>query len=199
MVSELTSETATARRKRVPKREARERLIQSTITLLRVLPFDEVTNQTICAEADLNPSTILQHFGTLDKLLGETALELVKRHLAKVLSADGYPTTFADPDVELRNRLVAWLLLNGDDPEQYRSHLLEDEVFIEFQKLSLQVDQRAAKAWTTVTTMLIEAYSVFKSTHAMSDEELSDVLYMIVAMRADLPSIERTLGWAPGE
>ena len=158
MVSELTSETATARRKRVPKREARERLIQSTITLLRVLPFDEVTNQTICAEADLNPSTILQHFGTLDKLLGETALELVKRHLAKVLSADGYPTTFADPDVELRNRLVAWLLLNGDDPEQYRSHLLEDEVFIEFQKLSLQVDQRAAKAWTTVTTMLIEAY-----------------------------------------
>jgi AcrR family transcriptional regulator len=184
------------RRRRVPRREARLRLIDATITLLRTLPFDEVGNQAICAEADLNPSTILQHFGTLDNLLGETAKELVRRHVEAAVASGTQPTTFGDPDVELRTRLVAWLILKGIDPDELRSGVVENEAVIDYQTTMLGVGPRTASAWTTLTTLLVEAYSVFAPTHRLAPNQVADVLDLLALMRDGLPDAEQRLGWS---
>jgi AcrR family transcriptional regulator len=196
MTIDRDSKQQRPRRRRIVKEEARVILFDATITLLRQLPFDEVTNSKICAEADLNPSTILQHFGSLSNLLAETARELIRRHLETALANPGTPTAFSDPDVALRNRLVAWLILNGHDPASFRSGILADETVMNFQKTSLQVDERMAAAWTTITTLIVEGFSVFESTHDLSTAQRADVLLAIIALRNELPVIEKKLDWA---
>jgi hypothetical protein len=67
---------------------------------------------------------------------------------------------------------------------------------MEFQKKFLQVDDRLAATWTTITTLIVEAQSVFGSIHALSPAEKNDALQLILALRNELPSIEQKLGWA---
>ena len=195
MTIEETAEPTRQRRRRVPKAEASARLIEATIKLLRERPLDQVMNQAICAEADLNPSTILQHFGTLDNLLAATAKELVGRHVTRLLAGTGIPGTLDDPDVYLRNRMVAWMLLKGSDPEEYNSHVLARPDVMAHQEQSLKVGRRTAAAWTVATTLMVEAYSIFAATHALDDEEQSDVLTLLGSFRDHLPETESTLGW----
>jgi len=195
MTTEETTEPTRQRRRRVPKAEASARLIEATITLLRERPLDQVMNQAICAEADLNPSTILQHFGTLDNLLAATAKELVGRHVTRLLAGTGIPGTLDDPDVYLRNRMVAWMLLKGSDPEEYNSHVLARPDVMAYQEQSLKVGHRTAAAWTMATTMMVEAHSIFGATHALDDQEQSDVIALLGNIREHLPETERALGW----
>jgi len=195
MTIEEITEPTRQRRRRVPKAEASARLIEATIKLLRERPLDRVMNQAICAEADLNPSTILQHFGTLDNLLAATAKELVGRHVTRLLAGTGIPGTLDDPDVYLRNRMVAWMLLKGSDPSEYNSHVLARPDVMAYQEQSLKVGRRTAAAWTVATTLMVEAYSIFAATHALDDEEQSDVLTLLGSFRDHLPETESTLGW----
>lgn len=196
MSSTQGSTVSRLRRKRLPKAQAQTLLIEATITLLGRLPFDQVTNSKICAEADLNPSTILQHFGSLNGLLAETAKYLVRRHVDKKLLVAGPTHEYSDPDVVLRNRLVAWLILNGHDAANFRSGLLGDETFMSFQKTALQVDERMAAVWTTITTLIVEGFSVFETTHELSIDESADVVLALIALRNELPFIEKKLDWA---
>ena len=195
MTIDLNTEPIRERRRRVPKAEASARLIEATIKLLRERPFDQVMNQAICAEADLNPSTILQHFGTLDQLLAAAAKELVRRYVDVFLAGNDGPETFNDPDVDLRNRLVAWMLLKGSNPAEYNSHVLERPDVIEHQEQQLKVNRRTAAAWTTATTMMVEAHSIFRGSHDLDEQEVRDILELFSAMRDQLPQIESTLGW----
>ena len=183
------------RRKRVPKAEAQKRLIEATIILLRQLPFNEVGNQVICAQADLNPSTILQHFGTLDNLLAEAAKELVDRHIDARSASGGELTTFTDPDIALRSRLVAWLVLQGYPADQLRSGIIEDESVMALQQEVLKVGPRMASAWTSITTMIIEANSILGAIHQIDEHEAADMLALMLRLRQDLPEVEVALGW----
>jgi len=196
MSSTQGSTAGRPRRKRLPKAQAQTLLIEATITLLGRLPFDQVTNSKICAEADLNPSTILQHFGSLNGLLAETAKYLVRRHVDKKLLLAGPTNEYNDPDVVLRNRLVAWLILNGHDAASFRSGLLADETLMTFQRTALQVDERMAAVWTTITTLIVEGISVFETTHDLSMDQRADVVLALVALRNELPLIEKKLDWA---
>ncbi|MEI8050780.1 MAG: hypothetical protein WCI12_05040 [Actinomycetes bacterium] len=191
-----TTPPKATRRKRVPKEQAQARLIAATIALLRRMPFDQVGNQVICAEADLNPSTILQHFGTLDALLGAATQDLVTRHVAETVGSGAYPTSLNNADVDLRNRLVAWMLLKGADPAVFRTDIMKNEDMLAFQTESLQTGKRTAIAWTTMASMLIEAYSIFQETHHLSGDEADDVLALVVTLRSRLPEVEQSLGWA---
>jgi len=183
------------RRKRVPKAEAQKRLIEATINLLRQLPFNEVGNQAICAQADLNPSTILQHFGTLDNLLAEAAKELVDRHIDARSASGGELTTFTDPDIALRSRLVAWLALQGYPADQLRSGIIEDQSVMAVQQEVLKVGPRMASAWTSITTMIIEANSILGDIHQIDEHQAADILALMLRLRQDLPEVEVALGW----
>ena len=183
------------RRTRILKDEARERLISATITLCERLPFNEVSTRMICAEAGLNPSTILQQFGTLDALLAESAKELVRRYTSDRDNWSGEPSAFSDDGIALRSRLVAWLLLKGYEPQQLRSELLTDETVMARQVAVLHVGNRMAAAWTSLTSMIVEANAIFGPTHQLSEQETQDVVQLVFAMREALPAIEEKMGW----
>ena len=195
---------APIKRRRVPrtrilKQEARARLIVATISLCERLPFNEVSTRAICAEAGLNPSTILQQFGTLNALLAEAAKELVRRYAENQANWNGEPGAFSDPGILLRSRLVAWLLLKGYEPEHLRSDLIEDDAVMARQVAALKVEQRMAAAWSSLTTMVVEANAVFGPIHQLSNEDAEDVLHLVLTLRESLPAIEEKMGWSASQ
>jgi len=53
-----------------------------------------------------------------------------------------------------------------------------------------------AAVWTTITTLIVEGISVFEPTHDLSMDQRTDVVLALVALRNELPLIEKKLDWA---
>jgi AcrR family transcriptional regulator len=177
--------------------EARQRLVDTAIELLRNRPFPEVTTRLIAEESGVNRPAILRQFGTKEALFDEVAAELSRRFAARADRATGLGM-LTDADMALRARLVAWLIGEGDDPAHFR--LEEDGP----SAIALQarlaehgpVSEKTARIFHRMAVLLAEGFLVFNDTHpTRPPEDLVAMMELFFEIRASLSSIEQKLGW----
>ena len=186
----------TARRSRVSSDEASERLIETTIAMLREVPFSELSVRTIAARADLNNSTIDRCFGSINTLFNIASNRLAVRAIVEFAdSPDLLP--YDVPDLGLSVRFRGWLLTGGTDPADLRfepgntiAQLMGDR-----QQLMRGVSPWTARVFTQVLAFLVEGYTVFNESHAIDDEIRAAMLQLVGQLSLDLPVIEERLGW----
>jgi len=185
------------RRARVSSEEASERLIETTILMLREGPFSRLSVRTIAARADLNNSTIDRCFGSIENLYRAAAHRLALQSLERLPDTPD-PSPFNDPDLGLSIRFRAWLISNGADPSAFRAQK-DDPLAAALKNRQLRlhnVSALTAQTFNQLLSFLIEGYTVFNETHALNDEIRLNMLLMILKVVEDLPSLEASLGWA---
>lgn len=185
---------ARPRRPQVRAEQARELLVESTIALLRSHPFDEVTTRRVSAASGLNVSVIVRNFGTMHQLLRACCERLVHDALARTGQV-GNPAVFFDPDIVLRNRLLAWLLGEGYDPsedglaqQQMIARLIE-----QFSSLN-SVNEHTARIWILFVTTTLAGYTLFGDLSGITPDDFTHIARMVVAFRDRLPEIAGELG-----
>lgn len=185
-----------ARRVRVSSEDAAERLVATTIIMLREVPFTELSVRTIAARADLNKSTIERCFGSIEGLFMEVCNRMVERTLADFAdSKDMLP--FLAPDVMLSVRFRGWLVAGGVDPTKLRfvPGNVISRVMSERQQRMRGVSPLTAQTFVQILTFLAEGYTVFNETHTIDDEVRGNILLLIDALGNQLPAAQAVLGW----
>jgi AcrR family transcriptional regulator len=184
------------RRARVSSEEAAERLIETTITMLREVPFNELSVRTIAARADLNNSTIDRCFGSINTLFNIASNRLAVRAIAEFADSPEL-LPYDVPDLGLSVRFRGWLLTGGADPADLRfepgntiAQLMGDR-----QQLMHGVSPWTARVFTQILAFLVEGYTVFNESHAIDDEVRGAMLQLVGQLSLDLPQIEKRLGW----
>jgi AcrR family transcriptional regulator len=177
--------------------EARQRLVETTIELLRNRPFPEVTTRLIAEVSGVNRPAILRQFGSKEALFDEVAAELSRRFAARAKQATGLGM-LTDPDMALRARLVAWLVGEGDDPSHFR--LEEDGPSAIALRARLAehgpVSEKTARIFHRMAILLAEGFLVFNDTHpTRPPEDLVAMMELFFEIRASLSSFEQKLGW----
>ena len=189
--------TSSDRRSRVSALQAREQLITTTIDLLRELPFDEVSVRVITDRADLNPSTVLRNFGTIDSLFAAVSQELLARSTGRLEDGKAETALF-DPDVILRTKLLAWLLGRGvessllaPDPNNQMVKAMADRI-----QRESKVQARTAMAFNEILAYAAEGFVLFSEIHIADESLRSDGFQLIVQLQSMLAQAESDLGWA---
>jgi len=200
--STATPPTPRQRRPVVPAAQAQELLLESAIRLLRTNPFDEATARRIAAEAGLDTSAISRNFGSMHGLFVAvckrlTALTMERSRSQRVAaSAEIGLRLLTDPDLALRNRVVAWMITEGMDPgvekESYRATLAA--MAAEFQS-RVPVGDRTAMLWMQVTALIAEALAVFEEVHFLEPADRLDAMQLMLKLRDRLPEVEREMRW----
>lgn len=196
---------ATPRKRRpvVPAAQAQELLVETTIRLLRTRAFDRVTARLITAEAGLDLSTIPRNFGSMQNLfvivcrqLGAQAFERRQEAVGSIDRSNAGELLF-DPDLVLRSRLIAWMVAEGVDGavEEERQKATMTLLSNEFRS-QLPVSERTAWIWMHLMLFLSEGYAVFGESHYLSQTDVIDAFQLVLALREQLPTIERTINWA---
>jgi AcrR family transcriptional regulator len=185
-----------ARRPKVSSAEASVRLVEATIDLMRTLPFDEVSVRRITDHADLNPSTVLRNFGTVQNLYNAVSTELLRRSTER-LGQELNPAALFDEDVVLRTKLLAWLLANGIDPEAIAVSLQDAPVqaLVENIVERVGVSRRTAEAFNEILAFSAEGFVVFNEIHTQDQQVRADALTLMQHFEALLPELEEKLGW----
>jgi len=177
--------------------EARQRLVDTAIELLRTRPFPEVTTRLIAEESGVNRPAILRQFGTKEALFDEVAAELSRRFAARADRATGLGM-LTDADMALRARLVAWLIGEGDDPAHFR--LEEDGPSAIALRARLAehgpVSEKTARIFHRMAVLLAEGFLVFNDTHpTRPPEDLVAMMELFFEIRGNLSETEKRLGW----
>jgi AcrR family transcriptional regulator len=182
---------------------AAQRIVDATIELLRERPFSEVTTREIADRADLYKQLIPRHFGSLNGLFIAVIHELLVRGFA---GFDGTQrsTDANRADLELRSRLIAWLVTSGVEPLSIvpeEDHLLFRGLMrSRVPGLGEEVSERAALALSSIVGLLSHASAVFASTiPGVTAQHVSDVQLLIVYLRQHLADAEKLYGWAEPE
>jgi AcrR family transcriptional regulator len=190
------AKSASPRKDRVGPDEARERLINATIDLLATEPIPKVTTRRIAEVSGLSLMAIARNFGDQEGLFSAAFKELIQRHANEM---DAHPKTaeLFEPNLVMRTKLLAWLLLNSADPKNF---LPDDSTPLmkrleERQLLSTTASPRAQKALNELIAVAGEGFTIFGETHLLDSEVLSDVFQLVAEIRNTLPDIEKRLGW----
>ena len=186
----------------VPAAQAQELLLQSAIDLLRTNPFSEATARRIAAGAGLDTSAISRNFGSMHGLFVAVCKRLaaltIERSQARLpeASAEMGMRLLTDPDLALRNRLVAWMIVEGMDPGVEEASLKATlaSMAAEFQA-RVPVSDRTAMLWVQMTALITEAMAVFADVHFMSPADWIDGTQMMFSLRDRLPEVERSITW----
>jgi AcrR family transcriptional regulator len=186
----------TKRKSRVPAAVAKERLVETTISLLRTEPFYEVTTRRITREAGLPLAALSRNFGSLPGLFDAVAHELVKRFTDQ-FTEYGPLDALTNPDLILRTRLVAWSIGQGADPLIFRPDPSAwSRVGMERQQRLAGVDERMGTAWAEIVTFVLEGYAIFSQTHTLSNQEtFDDCMTVMTELQKSLKGLESRLGW----
>lgn len=163
---------------------------------MRTLPFDEVSVRRITDHADLNPSTVLRNFGTVQNLYHAVSTELLRRSTER-LGQELNPAALFDEDVVLRTKLLAWLLANGIDPEAIAVSLQDAPVqaLVENIVERVGVSRRTAEAFNEILAFSAEGFVVFNEIHTQDQQVRADALTLMQHFEALLPELEEKLGW----
>lgn len=190
------SDPGPPRRPRVSSQEAAERLIETTILLMREGPFNNLTVRNIAAHANLNNSTIERCFGSIENLYREAARELALQSVDRLADSPD-PTPLADPDFALTVRFRAWLLTNGTDPSRFlaRDDQPLSEALKNRQLRIHNISPLTAQTLNELVSFIFEGYAVFNESHGINDEIRLNILAMTYAILESLPTLETTLGW----
>ncbi|CAB4324250.1 unannotated protein [freshwater metagenome] len=177
--------------------EARQRLIDTAIELLRTHPFPEVTTRLIAEKSGVNRPAILRQFGSKEALFDEVAAELSRRFAARAPQSTGLGM-LTDPDMGLRARLVAWLVGEGADPDHFR--LDEDGPSAIALRARLAehgpVSEKTARIFHRMAVLLAEGFLVFNDTHpTRPPEDLVAMMELFFDIRGNLSETEKRLGW----
>jgi AcrR family transcriptional regulator len=188
--------TAPRQRPRVSSEEAAERLIETTIDMLREVPFTELSVRTITARADLNKSTIERCFGSIENLFSEASQRLTAESVARLAeSPDAAP--FADPDLALATRFRAWLVTGGVDGSVFRPSNDDPtaEALITRQRRIAGVSPLSSQIFHYATSLMVEGFLVFDETRRTNDEIRLNLLLLMNEFINQLPNIDAALGW----
>jgi len=192
--AEKPGATSPRRRPRVPAARARELLVGATIGLLRELPFDEVTARRVSAATGLNVSVIVRNFGTMHQLLRACCERLVHDAVERT-GQIGNPAIFFDPDLVLRNRLLAWMLGEGYDPSE--DGLAQQQMITrlgEQFRAANPVSEQAARIWMLFVTTTLAGYTLFGELSGITPDDFNHIVRLAVAFRERLPEIAAELG-----
>lgn len=184
-----------SRRPQVRAEQARELLVEATIALLRSHPFDEVTTRRVSAATGLNVSVIVRNFGTMHQLFRACCERLVHDAVART-GQIGNPAVFFDPDLVLRNRLLAWMLGEGYDPSEdgVAQQQMIDRLVEQFRSVN-PVSEQAARIWMLFITTTLAGYTLFGELSGITPDDFNHIVRLAVAFRERLPEIAAELGF----
>lgn len=194
--AESNAEASKPRKARVPAALAKERLVETTISLLRTEPFYEVTTRRITREAGLPLAALSRNFGSLPGLFDAVAHALVKRFTDQ-FSEYGPLDALTNPDLVLRTRLVAWSIGQGADPSIFRPDPSAwSRIGVERQQRLAGVDERMGTAWAEIVTFVLEGYAIFSQTHGLTNQQtFEDCITVMSELQKSLKTLEAQLGW----
>ena len=194
--AEAELEASKPRKARVPASLAKERLVETTISLLRTEPFYEVTTRRITREAGLPLAALSRNFGSLPGLFDAVAQALVKRFTDQ-FAEYGPLDALTNPDLVLRTRLVAWSIGQGADPSIFRPDPSAwSRIGVERQQRLAGVDERMGTAWAEIVTFVLEGYAIFSQTHELNNQQtFEDCITVMSELQKSLKSLEAQLGW----
>jgi AcrR family transcriptional regulator len=124
-----------ARKPHVRSEEAKARLIEATIELLKETSVFEVSTRTIGERADLDRRAITRQFGGELELFIATLEELYRRSVRIAQSNSETTKDYAIEEWAIRTNLLAYLILSGVDSERLRTV----QMIAEGQELALEV------------------------------------------------------------
>ena len=190
------TEAGKPRKARVPAALAKERLVETTISLLRTEPFYEVTTRRITREAGLPLAALSRNFGSLPGLFDAVAQALVKRFTDQ-FAEYGPLDALTNPDLVLRTRLVAWSIGQGADPSIFRPDPSAwSRIGVERQQRLAGVDERMGTAWAEIVTFVLEGYAIFSQTHGLNNQQtFEDCITVMSELQKSLKTLEAQLGW----
>ena len=184
------------RKDRATPDEARERLINATIELLKTEPIPKVTTRRIAEVSGLSLMAIARNFGHQEGLFSAAFKELIKRHTDEMELHPNAAELF-EPNLVMRTKLLAWLLLNSADPKNFLPDTSTPlmQRLEERQSLVTTASPRAQKALNELIAVAGEGFIIFNETHRFDENALPDVVQLVATIRTMLPDIEKRLGW----
>jgi AcrR family transcriptional regulator len=184
------------RKDRATPDEARERLINATIELLKTEPIPKVTTRRIAEVSGLSLMAIARNFGHQEGLFSAAFKELIKRHTDE-MELHPNAAELSEPNLVMRTKLLAWLLLNSADPKNFLPDTSTPlmQRLEERQSLVTTASPRAQKALNELISVAGEGFIIFNETHRFDENVLPDVVQLVATIRAMLPDIEKRLGW----
>jgi AcrR family transcriptional regulator len=188
--------TAPRQRPRVSSEDAAERLVKTTIDMLREVPFTELSVRTITARADLNKSTVERCFGSIENLFSEASKRLTAESVARLAESPD-ATPFADPDLALATRFRAWLVTGGVDGGLFRPTIDDPtaEALMTRQRRLGGVSPLTSQTFHYATSLMVEGFIVFDETRRSNDEIRLNLLLLMNEFINQLPNIDAALGW----
>ena len=182
---------------------AAQRMVDATIELLWERRFSEVTTREIADRAGLYKQLIPRHFGSLDGLFIDVVHELLVRGF------EGFDGTHASLEgtrkyLELRSRLIAWLVTSGVEPlsivSQEDQDLYRGLMRSRVPALAEGVPERAVQALSSVVGLLNHAGAVFAPTiHGVTPQDVQDVQLLMLYLLQHLGDAAEELGLTDGE
>ena len=196
-VTDASISTREHKRKYVPRAEGRVLLVGATIDLLRELPFSEVTMRKIAERADLNVMAITNIFGSQQGLFVAVTRELGERFATMMASLPDDQVQFDllfDENVVLRTRLLAWLIGQGADPEDFKVDP-SYQVSAIFMARQLKSGSNEEQAWLFAQLLqyIAEGFIVFQDTHDRRHDDLSRAATLLGRIRDELPRLAKDL------
>ncbi|MEI8406013.1 MAG: hypothetical protein WCG96_12155, partial [Actinomycetes bacterium] len=174
----------TASRTRVRGEDARARLIEAVITLLRTEPLARISVRRIAEVAELNTSTMLWNFHRIELLFGAVVAELDARSERWINSQQTETAEFAEA-LRLRTRLVTWMSLSGMDTTSVDTSddgLLS--LLLQRRNIDLlEISPRTARTFAMVEAFLAESVILMRDVHSnWSDEDIAAGLDMFAVI-----------------
>jgi AcrR family transcriptional regulator len=173
-------------------------LVNATIELLREVPLPDVTVRKIAERANLNTMAITNIFGSQQELFVAVTRELLDRFsiaMASLPEEQLQFTLLTNEDLILRTRLVAWLILQGADPQLFiiERALNVSDVFMGRQQ---QDGATEGQSWlfTQLLQFLAEGFVIFREAHPHRPDDLVKAAAILQRIRQEFPKMAEDLG-----
>ena len=189
--------TTTRRRPNQPRDRMRRLFVSTTIELLRVRPFKEVTVRRVAAAAGEDPSVIRRQFGSMNGLFIAVCDELVLR-AEQSMAPEASVENILNEDIVLRIKLSVWLMANGVEASRFRatsSRPILDAMSRRQEGIGT-LSERTLVAYNEIIALAGVGMVLFGESRDISPQLLDDMVVLGSTLRSALPAAEVDLGWS---
>ncbi len=184
------------RRPRVAAPQAKEVMIEATISLLREIPVTELSTRKIEERAGLDRRAITRQFGGELGLFIATLEELNRRALERSKALPHDTSNYMNEELKLRSDLLAFLILSGVDNERLKEMHPLPEIVQEFETrfgLDSETPPAIREALLALLQGLILSRSFFGPSSTRDTPENAFVIFKMVlylsSISSELPEI----------
>ena len=184
------------RRPRVAAPQAKEVMIEATISLLREIPVTELSTRKIEERAGLDRRAITRQFGGELGLFIATLEELNRRALERSKTLPHDTSNYMNEELKLRSDLLAFLILSGVDNERLKEMHPLPEIVQEFETrfgLDSETPPAIREALLALLQGLILSRSFFGPSSTRDTPENAFVIFKMVlylsSISSELPEI----------